>query len=153
MKDEGQCQELCRECRYPDCSYYNFIKSENRCVLWELPNKDCISIGGSKQPSLLECLGMYGLWLLLSVYININLDTLLDFFDLITGCENKLECPGSAGCQNGVCTRKSHLPISFFFFKTNNINNQFLNDYICVIFSYWNSGLHLGAMEWMVDVQ
>ena len=70
----------------------------------------------------------------------LNLDTLLDLFYLIPGCENKLECPGSAGCQNGVCTRKSHLPISFLkqiiVFIITKINNQFLNDYICVIFSY-----------------
>ena len=154
MKDEGQCHELCRECRFPDCSYYNFIKSENRCVLWELPNKDCISIGGSKQPSLLECLGMYSLKIILSVIWVWNLVMLLDIYFVplkaVTINWNVLD-------QQDVRTAFALVSLIcqlVFFFKTNNsLNNNFLNDYICVIFLYWNSGLHLGVMEWMVDVQ
>ena len=61
-----------------------------------------------------ECARTHELWLL-------NLDMLLDLFYLITGCEDKLECPGSAGCQNGVCTRKSHMPTSFLFKTTNSL--------------------------------
>ena len=59
-KDEKECQSICGMISYPDCGYFSFIKSEKNCDLYELPNKNCISIGGSKGPSLLQCLGMYG---------------------------------------------------------------------------------------------
>ena len=60
--DDRQCQQICIDCRYPDCGYWSFIKSEKNCILWELPNKNCITIGGSDEPSLLTCLGIYGVW-------------------------------------------------------------------------------------------
>ena len=56
--DHKQCQALCQNCRYPDCGHWSYVRSEQMCTLWELPNKNCISIGGSKEPSLLQCLGM-----------------------------------------------------------------------------------------------
>ena len=62
--DEKQCQNLCLTLKYPECGYWTFHKSQKDCYAWEarvtpLPNTNCTSIGGSKEPSLLQCIGIF----------------------------------------------------------------------------------------------
>ena len=42
---------------------------------------------------------------------------MLIFLIFFKGCDSKLECPGSSGCQDGHCTRKYWMFIVFPFPK------------------------------------
>ena len=60
-QDENQCQQLCEECSLPDCEYWSFDRSNKNCILWELPTRQCLALGGPKEPQFLQCIGKYKL--------------------------------------------------------------------------------------------
>ena len=55
--DEGHCQEICPQTRYPDCGYWSFNRTNNNCSLWEIPTRKCLALGGPKEPPFIQCLG------------------------------------------------------------------------------------------------
>ena len=57
--DENHCQQQCKDNKMPDCGYWSFDRSHKNCILWELPTRQCLALGGPKEPPFLECFGKY----------------------------------------------------------------------------------------------
>ena len=70
-QDENQCQQRCEDCSFPDCGYWSFDRSKKNCILWELPTRQCLALGGPKEPPFLQCIGKYKL--LISAIWNITI--------------------------------------------------------------------------------